>query len=77
MVSSYARRADYSKICSDCDNYEKSATKAHFCHAQRDLITGRPVVTSCSTQRAMSGACGPDGLRFVAVEDIQKKRAAE
>lgn len=67
---SYAKRADYSRICVDCANHSL-IRGIHHCSAARSLITGDTIIQMCTSARAKDGCCGAEGSRYVASGVIQ------
>lgn len=86
-----SRKADYSRICTSCENHRKRRTSqsgggvhgpvgemvsvVHECTAAADLVTGDALINRCSLMRSDKGPCGPQGLLFAAKGTIRKAAA--
>jgi hypothetical protein len=71
------RRKDYARICADCEHCKVNSLKQYVCHLPVDLVTGKSCPTMCTTSRAPSGHCGPDGQHYSQRGVVRKLEAAE
>lgn len=64
MARSLHPKADYNKLCVDCMHRDDEKTIVPMCTVSRELVSGKQLRVPCADQRAVKGACGPEGKRW-------------
>ncbi len=76
MSRSLHPKANYSRICAECRHHDDNSKFTTMCNVSVDVVTGKPLRVAASEQRAVKGACGPDGKRWEAPEQPAKTNGA-